>query len=673
MKRLLFIILATLSLHQAFSQDTIWVKYDNRFKANKSFSIGTADSIEFRMQERDGSIPIMKIYRSNVSRGYVEYRLSTLFGPDGIYGGSIMLKNPGRILYQPSTYSNVNYTDNASRWSFKRSMESEHFVVFWEKGFGDDPTRAGSYSFNPKSMLANAEKIWNKYVDELGFLVPGKSTTDSYKIEMYVFYQTDWKAEGSGVDAKVGLLNVSPGAISSRGGMTVAHEIGHTFQYLVSCDLGQQHGYNYGYGANASGGNGWWESCANWQGYKCYPERQFTDGEYFEGHLPKHHLNILHEDWRYENCFVQDYWCMKHGQDFIGKLWRQANKPEDPIETYKRLNNLSQEEMNDEMYEGFARMATWDIDGVREVAKHRIGQHVAHLHKIAGENAWEVDSAYCPQNYGYNIINLNSAQAGTVVKAHFKGIAGNKGYRAINTDKAGWRYGFVAYSNDGTRTYGEVGRDKEGDISLTIPDNCQRLFFVVMGAPSSYWKHPWDDNVTNDEQWPYQVTFENTNLLGEFGDYPDDYARRDTTVYIDAELEYSGSYYTSTRVQYDMAAVSQALGLSTAQMKAVGRTASSNPRFVGISANGNITTGTTTSTSSNTCYGHWFTTAGNVCGYDNSAAIFAEFYPDRYGCYVGQYPGHLVRGRTYTIRQAIQYTKDGKQYTATMVVNLKVK
>ena len=140
-----------------------------------------------------------------------------------------------------------------------------------------------------------------------------------------------------------------------------------------------------------------------------------------------------------------------------------------------------------------------------------------------------------------------------------------------------------------------------------------------MGAPTSYWKHPWDDNVTNDEQWPYQVTYENTNLLGEFGDYPDDYARRDTTVYIDAELEYSGSYYTSTRVQYDMAAVSQALGLSTAQMKAVGRTASSNPRFVGI------------------------------------------------------YPGHLVRGRTYTIRQAIQYTKDGKQYTATMVVNLKVK
>jgi hypothetical protein len=52
--------------------------------------------------------------------------------------------------------------------------------------------------------------------------------------------------------------------------------------------------------------------------------------------------------------------------------------------------------------------------------------------------------------------------------------------------------------------------------------------------------------------------------------------------------------------------------------------------------------------------------------------IFAEFYPDKYGCYVGQYPGKLTRNKTYTIRQAIQYQKGGKWYTATMVVRLKV-
>lgn len=669
-------LLATLALMvlgcaKAAAQDTLWVKYDNRFTANKNYVIRNADSLEFRMNDRNGAYPVLRLYNTNFSKGYTEYRLQTLFG-DSQFAGTIMFGNPGRILWHPSTYSGNNYMNDNSRWSFSRSMESEHFVVFWEKGFGSDPTKAQTYRFNPKTVLQNAEKIWDTYVTQLGFLVPGRSTTDTYKIQLYVLYQSEWRADASGVDGKMGIGHMSAGAIGARGGHTVAHEIGHTFQYLVSADLGQQHGYNYGYGEGASGGNGWWESCANWQAYKVYPERQFTDGEYFEGHLPKCHLNLLHEDWRYENCFVQDYWCMKHGQDFIGRLWRESNKPEDPVETYKRLNKLSQDQLCDEFYEGFARMATWDIDGIRDRASHRIGQHQSHLTRT-DEGAWRVDAAYCPQNYGYNIINLNAAAGGTVVKAHFKGIAGADGYRKINVDKAGWRYGFVAYTQDGQTVYGETARDKEGTATLTLPDGCQRLFFVVMGAPTEHWRHPWDDNVQNDEQWPYEVTFEGTDLYGQFLEYPADYERRDTTVYINAELAYDGSNYTSTRVQYDMAAISQALGLSTQQLKSLGRTASSNPRFVGVDANGTIHTGTTTSTSSSTCYGHWFTAQGNVCNYDSSARIFAELYPDTYNCYVGQYPGRLTRGHTYTIRQAVQYLHEGKRYTATMVVQLKIK
>ena len=667
---LLLLLLAATGIQ---AQDTLWVKYADRFKANRSLSIKNYDSIEFRL--RDGSnVPVLRMYRPTFTKGYTETTLKSLMGGDDM-PGTMLFSNPGRILWHPSTYASNNYMDNNSQWSFERSRESEHFVVFWEKGFGADPTRAASaYRFNPQSVLQQAEHIWDVYVNQLGFLEPGNSTTDTYKIQLYVLYQTEWRADASGVDSKTGIGHVSPGAIGARGGHTVAHEIGHTFQYLVSADLGMTHGYNYGYGDNASGGNGWWESCANWQAYKVYPNRQFTDGEYFEGHLPKCHLGVMNEEWRYENCFVQDAWCMKHGQDFIGRLWRESVKPEDPLQTYKRLNNLSQEEFNDEMFDCFARMATWDIDGVREQARHRIGQHQSSMHQTAAnDGTWAIDASCCPQNYGYNIINLNTAAPGTMVKANFKGIAGADGYRAIRTNNAGWRYGFVAYTQQGETVYGDMQRDKEGEAQLIIPEGISKLFFVVMGAPTAYWRHPWNDDASDDEQWPYEVRFENTNLYGHFDAYPDDYARRDTTVYIDAELEISSTAYTSVRVQYDMAAVSQALGLSTEQLKAVGRTASSNPRFVGVNANGTVTTGTTTSTSSNTCYGHWFTEGGNVCGYDSSARIFAEFYPDKYGCYVGQYPGRLVRGRTYTIRQAIQYLKDGKRYTATMVVNLKIK
>ena len=97
-------------------------------------------------------------------------------------------------------------------------------------------------------------------------------------------------------------------------------------------------------------------------------------------------------------------------------------------------------------------------------------------------------------------------------------------------------------------------------------------------------------------------------------------------------------------------------------------------RFVGVNANGSVANATTTSTSSASCFGHWFNASGNVCNYDSNARIFAEFYPDKYGCYVGQYPGRLTRGKTYTVRQAIIYTHtDGKEYRATMQVNLQIR
>ena len=174
------------------------------------------------------------------------------------------------------------------------------------------------------------------------------------------------------------------------------------------------------------------------------------------------------------------------------------------METYRRLNNYTQAQLNDDMYEGFARMATWDIDGVRDAAKHRIGQHISHLRQTdANDGTWQIEPDYCIQNYGYTIINMNPASGGTEVKAHFKGIVGTTGYRSVHPERAGWRYGFVAYAKDGTHTYGEVGRNKEGIASLTIPTDCDRLFFIVMGAPTEYWRHPWDDNTNNDEQWPF--------------------------------------------------------------------------------------------------------------------------------------------------------------------------
>jgi hypothetical protein len=78
----------------------------------------------------------------------------------------------------------------------------------------------------------------------------------------------------------------------------------------------------------------------------------------------------------------------------------------------------------------------------------------------------------------------------------------------------------VALLKDGTRVYGTVApasmsvNQGQGSVDFDCPANCDRLWLVVSGAPSAHWRHAWDDNDTNDEQWPYQVSFNNTNLFG---------------------------------------------------------------------------------------------------------------------------------------------------------------
>ena len=510
-----------MAVQTALAQDKLWVRYDNRFQANKAVSIANADSIEVKTNQ-------LKVYLPDEKTTTVALTADK---------GTIQFTDPGRYLLKPSTYSGTNYENQkaTSGYNFAHSLESEHFVVFWDVRYGSNPSKIqypgdGNVA-NANTILQVAEKCWKIYVGELGFLEEGKSTTDKYKIQLYVPYQKDWRADASGTNGTnggfTGIGHFNPWAAVARGGHTIAHEVGHTFQYLVSADLGTDgaghldRGWRWGWGGGSD--NGWWESCADWQAYQIFPDRQFTDGEYFEQHLEKHHLNLLHDDWRYACCYIQDWWCMKYGRDFIGRMWRETKSGEDPVQTYIRMNKLNQAQFNDELMEGYMRMATWDIDGVRDRAKHRIGQHKKRLKTVnTTQRIYSTEPSTCIQNYGYHITNMQRPKAGTVVKAHFKGLTDAEGYHYVNKNRAGWRYAFVALMNDNTRVYGEVKADKEGTAELTIPDDhgtCKNLFFVVMGAPTQHWSHPWtsgkasDSWSQNEEQWPYEVQFEETRPI----------------------------------------------------------------------------------------------------------------------------------------------------------------
>ena len=421
-------------------------------------------------------------------------------------------RSVGKQIYNP-TWMMGDIYNSSNNWSIDRSKQSKNWILFWEPGYGETAVSIVD------DCLTLAEKCFAFYADSLKFINRATSKTNNYKMIIRLRYTTDWEATGSGVDNTIGLLTLTSWALTSRGGQTIAHEVGHCFQYQTHCDNNDLNGWMYGYGVNATGSNCWWEQCAQWQAYKIFPSQQFTS-EWFSGYLSNVHKNILNEAYRYNDYFVQDYWTYLHGMDMIGRLWNKSYSPEDPVDTYKRLNVITQSKFNDEMWDCAAKFATWDIPALKSYGTGYIASRTQPKLNNQGSYVWRIDSTACPENYGHNIIKVNVPLIAKTVTAYFEGKAGIAGFRTNYVAYAGWRYGFVALLKDGTRLYGDIKTASMADnggkssISFDCPANCANLWLVVSGAPSLHWRHAWDDSDANDEQWPYQISFNNTNVYG---------------------------------------------------------------------------------------------------------------------------------------------------------------
>ena len=567
-------------------------------------------------------------------------------------------------VYIPRFITNVNMDLNnpASQWSYSRSTQTDNIVVFWEAGFGSDPSKAASpYTVNMSELLKVAEKSYAYYIDSLGFAVKGSSVTDRYKLMIFLLYSTEWAAYGSGQDDLVGTLHVNPAAAGIDN--VLAHEIGHCFEYITGCDT--RGGYRYGFGANGSGGNGFWEQCAQWMAFKVYPQKQFTDYD-FDNYIKKNHLHIIHEEPRYSNYFIQDYWTYKRGKNFMGRLWRESRSPEDPIETYKRLNSITQAQFNDEIYEHAARLTTWDIPAIKSYGENYINRRAQVKMNLTTDNFWQVDSSVTVQNYGYNSIKLNAPSSETVVSVNFKGMTGTAGYRNLSVDKGGWRFGFVALLENGTRVYSNTGTaevqngsNPETTLSFTCPDKCAKLWLVVSGAPQQHWRHPWDDNASNDEQWPYKVKFENTNLLGVYNS-----PIKDITLTYDVTMK-PASDYTPVQVSLNTSRISEAFATSPEDIV---KNMGSKISYFAINPNG-----TTNTTSTANAPGHWFNQSGQTVSWGASAYVFSELNIGALIANIGQYPNRCLSGEQYTIKQALKYTKSATETAqVTLIFNIKI-
>jgi hypothetical protein len=572
-------------------------------------------------------------------------------------------------FYIPVELRKNNFYRSNHAWYHGRSKASEHFIVFWGKGYGDkdpgSPDVPEAYRVDIDDLLEKAEQFYAININELKFAETGvgKSNLDKYKMLIFIYYQTDWLATGSGYDDKIGALWVSPSTCKPVGS-TIAHEIGHSFQYQVFCDLGGLAGFRYGFGGN--GGNGFWEQTAQWQSYQSYPQEAFESYN-FQVYAENHFRHVCHEWQRYASYFMHYYWADKHGKDFIGKLWRQAQQPEDPIQAYMRITGINVDALNAEVYDAATKFVTWDIDALRQNGADHIGAQSFKSTRLEdGSNQVSYDR--CPGTTGYNVIRLNVPEAGTVVSTAFTGLVNESGFNTVaNPGRAGWRYGYVALKNDGTRVYGDMNSGTTNTVAFTVPENCSKLWFVVTGAPNTYAPHPWDEEESNDDQWPYKVKFSNTNLYGDIV-FDGTEIPADVTLNFNVKFPFSATDYPGTTAVVEGDNLVKLAKAFVLQPSEISSAMDTKIKFYAVESNGTLNATTTANG-----YGHWYNAGGNVIGWGTEAMVYSEFDATNRTFGIGQYPGHCKAGDTFTIKQALVYEhKPGEKVQATFVFNITI-
>lgn len=403
---------------------------------------------------------------------------------------------PGKVFRTPD---NNNYLSDTSEFSFSRMAESKNIVAFWSKEFGKDPMQNPNEQkrFNIYNALEELERFYDFYVNQLKLVLKGKSFTDQYKMVLYVIGGNGGTAFGGGAENKIGMLWTPAARMTKAPYGALAHELGHSFQFMIRADNGR--------GPRGAIS----EMSAQYLLWQVYPEWMTFENYHLKDFMKKTHYAFLHPTNMYHSPYIFEYWSNKHGIEFFGNLSRATLDTEDPVATYKRITNISQEQFNDEMFDASRRFMTWDMNRIEAVARPYANQHSTELKKSNEKDWYVIPANNCPQNYGYNGIQLNVPKFGTTVKLNFTGIAGASGYNAVNLEKAGWRYGFVAYQKNGNRVYSAIGNNANGELKFKVPNDTEYLWLVVMGAPTEHWpvsmgRQRTEADAKKEEQWPYQ-------------------------------------------------------------------------------------------------------------------------------------------------------------------------
>ncbi len=416
-------------------------------------------------------------------------------------------------------------TVEGKQFTWSKTAQSANFLLIWGDSVGTDPAKfpSADLRFDPKQVLDTMEYVYAR-CKEMGMIntsPDSKANVYKYVIVMYNTYgekgPQGW-ANGWAVDDSIGAFWVHPGA--TRDGGVIAHEFTHSLQAMFHID-----NQNAARGTMAIYENDglFYETHANFVRNAIYPQAVTSD-------IDAHHYLMLEPDWKfnYEGYHFLLYVHSTLGLDMVSRLWTEWRPLEYPLHTLKRLNNMSQSEFNDYMFDYARRAATWDYpknDWGRYLRESRRVRMSADWGRIWAQRTYDVlraiDTAArrfysapynAPQDYGYNVVPLYPDDPSQPVVVDFIG------HTEVN-DHAGWRYGFVTEKADGTvGRRGEIYRDDRRRISMTMTSDETRLYLIVLGAPvDSMHADPEVHNTWNGNpkrfHYPYEVRL--TNAMPE--------------------------------------------------------------------------------------------------------------------------------------------------------------
>ena len=412
---------------------------------------------------------------------------------------------PFAVFSQKEIYIPQDWQQGSLDYSFDRSAESENFIVFWGPLAGLNPMQApAEIAFDPQTILNTAEDLYKFYIDTIQFVDDDTGLISQYKIILVMLHTwtglEGW-AFGGNYDGIVGAMWMHPHAASS--GPTLAHEFIHTLQnYTWMMNPG--HGF-----IDSSYVGFFWETHAEFMALQRYPSvalefdmARWLNTSHFHWSSTRHHYQAF--------IFLQ-FIKEKDGINMINRLWNESIIGEHPLETYKRLKEITQDSLNNLFLEYAMRNVTWDYE-IGELLRERVEtinpvfiSHQTIIPEIIDtvRNWYRIQNHLAPQDYGYNIIRLYPDSVTEdcdkrVVYLNFKPQTIYPDY-----EEFGHRFGFVAVDGQNEARYGPLYNNSQ-EVAFEMLDSETELYLVVTGAPRNHHNYAWEIGFPKIYRYPYE-------------------------------------------------------------------------------------------------------------------------------------------------------------------------